>query len=186
MWTYVSRQQLAKIDTKIMTIGEDSIASSTSAKNLGVTFDSDSDSRLLQQYLLRCHRRCREKTAIRRQRCSQVDLEQEEVQPYHPSAEGSAPLASHPSAHRLQDRGIRSSTIRRTSLSERSMALLRSDLRHTSASTCNPVREVVWNARAQFLRSDETHIFRGTPDLVKWSLTNQDIHVPKIALDPNA
>ena len=36
-----SRQQLAKIDTKTMTIGEHSIESSTSAKNLGVTFDSE-------------------------------------------------------------------------------------------------------------------------------------------------
>ena len=44
MWTYVSRQQLAKIDTKIMTIGEHFIESSISAKILGVTFDSDSDS----------------------------------------------------------------------------------------------------------------------------------------------
>ena len=29
----------------------------------------------------------------------QVDLEQEEVRPYHSCAEGSAPLASHPSAY---------------------------------------------------------------------------------------
>ena len=36
-----SRQQLAKIDTKTMTIGEHRIESSTSAKNLGVTFDSE-------------------------------------------------------------------------------------------------------------------------------------------------
>ena len=36
-----SRQQLAKIDTKTMTIGEHSIESSTFAKNLGVTFDSE-------------------------------------------------------------------------------------------------------------------------------------------------
>ena len=36
-----SRQQLAKIDTKTITIGEHSIESSTSAKNLGVTFDSE-------------------------------------------------------------------------------------------------------------------------------------------------
>ena len=61
--------------------------------------------RLLQQYLLRCHKRCRKKTAIRPQRCSQADLEQEEVRPYHSCAEGSAPLASHPSAYRLQDCG---------------------------------------------------------------------------------
>ena len=59
--------------------------------------------RLLQQYLSRCHRHCREKTAICPQRRSQVDLDQEEVRPYHSCAEGSAPLASHPSAHRLQD-----------------------------------------------------------------------------------
>ena len=58
------------------------------------------------QYLLRCHRRCREKTAICPQRRSQVDLEQEEVRPYHSCAEGSAPLASHPSAYRLQDRSL--------------------------------------------------------------------------------
>ena len=49
------------------------------------------------------HFRCREKTAICPQRRSQVDLEQEEVRPYHSCAEGSAPLASHPSAYRLQD-----------------------------------------------------------------------------------
>ena len=36
-----SRQQLAKIDTKTMTIGEHCIESSTSAKNRGVTFDSE-------------------------------------------------------------------------------------------------------------------------------------------------
>ena len=36
-----SRQQLAKIDTKTMTSGEHSLESSTSAKNLGVTFDSE-------------------------------------------------------------------------------------------------------------------------------------------------
>ena len=36
-----SRQQLAKIDTKTMTIGGHRIESSTSAKNLGVTFDSE-------------------------------------------------------------------------------------------------------------------------------------------------
>ena len=36
-----SRQQLAKIDIKTMTIGEHRIESSTSAKNLGVTFDSE-------------------------------------------------------------------------------------------------------------------------------------------------
>ena len=36
-----SRQKLAKIDTKTMTIGEHRIESSTSAKNLGVTFDSE-------------------------------------------------------------------------------------------------------------------------------------------------
>ena len=131
-----------------MTIGEHSIESSTSAKNLGVTFDSElgmdlhvnnitcscslsvetaeihptitfhgclenigsfphiKSCRLLQQYLLRCHRRCREKTAICPQLRSQVDLEQEEVRPYHSCAEGSAPLASHPSAYRLQDRSL--------------------------------------------------------------------------------
>ena len=36
-----------------------------------------------------------------------ADLEQEEVRPYHFCAEGSAPLASHPSAYQLQDRGLR-------------------------------------------------------------------------------
>ena len=36
-----SRQQLAKIDTKTLTIGEHCIESSTSDKNLGVTFDSE-------------------------------------------------------------------------------------------------------------------------------------------------
>ena len=36
-----SRQQLAKINTKTMKIGEHCIESSTSAKNLGVTFDSE-------------------------------------------------------------------------------------------------------------------------------------------------
>ena len=36
-----SRQQLAKIDTKTMTIGEHRIKSLTSAKNLGVTFDNE-------------------------------------------------------------------------------------------------------------------------------------------------
>ena len=47
-----------------------------------------------------------EKTVICPQRRSQVDLEQEEVRPYHSCAEGSAPLASHPSAYRLQDRSL--------------------------------------------------------------------------------
>ena len=37
---------------------------------------------------------------------AQVDLEQEEVRPYYSCAEGSAPLASHPSAYRFQDRSL--------------------------------------------------------------------------------
>ena len=127
---------------KDMTIGEHSIESSTSAKNLDVTFDSELGMDLHVNnitrscfYQLRSIRRslstdaaktlvhslissrvhycnstfygakdiCREKTAICPQRCSQVDLEQEEVQLYHSCAEGSAPVASHPSAYRLQD-----------------------------------------------------------------------------------
>ena len=57
--------------------------------------------RSLQQCFSRCHSRCREKTAICPQRRSQVDLEQEKVRPYHSCAEGSSPLAHHPSAYRL-------------------------------------------------------------------------------------
>ena len=70
------------------------------------TFPHIKSCRLLQQYLLRRHRRCREKTAICPRRLSQVDLEQEKVRPYHSCAEGSASLASHPSAYRFQDRSL--------------------------------------------------------------------------------
>ena len=125
---WIPEQQLAKIDTKTMTIGEHSIDSSTSAKNLGVTFDSElgMDLRVNNitrscfyqlRYLrsirrslshgchekhwsissyqvvsttatifLRCHKRCREKTAIRPQQGSQADLEQKKVRPYHSCA----------------------------------------------------------------------------------------------------
>ena len=119
LW-FRSRQKLAKIDTKTMTIGEHSIESSTSAKNLGVTFDSEfpvektgkgpacqqhHSQLFLSVETAKIHptitfHRCRENigpfllssrveycnsifygatdvenTAIRPQRCSQVDLE---------------------------------------------------------------------------------------------------------------
>ena len=74
-------------------------------KNIG-PFPHIKSCRLMQQYLSRCHKRCRKKTAIHPQRCSQADLKQEEVWPYHSCAEESAPLASHPSAYRLQLCGL--------------------------------------------------------------------------------
>ena len=62
-----SRQQLAKIDTKTMTIGEHRIESSTSAKNLGVTFDSELEMDLHVNNITRsCFYQLRQLRSIRR------------------------------------------------------------------------------------------------------------------------
>ena len=188
-----SRQQLAKIDIMTMTIGEHRIESSTSAKNLGVTFDSElgmdshvnniTRSCFYQLRQLRSIRRslstdavktlvflsyqvvsttatvfftvnkhCCETTSICPQRGCQADLEQEEVRPYHSCVEGPTLLASHPSAYRLQDRGLRPATpsmveVRHTSaapaiLSERSAPGLICDLLCGATRLCLEPRPV--------------------------------------------
>ena len=72
-------------------------------KNTGSFFHIKS-SRLLQQHFLRCHKHFCETTSICPQPGCQVDLEQEEVRPYHSCVEGPTPLASHSSSDRIQDR----------------------------------------------------------------------------------
>ena len=123
-----SRQQLAKIDTKTMTISEHSIESSTSAKNLGVTFDSELGMDLhVNNITHSCFYQVRQLRSIRRSfpadaaktlvpslissrvdYCNSVVVRrlQSVLNAALLCAEGSAPLASHPSAYRLQDCGL--------------------------------------------------------------------------------
>ena len=66
LW-FGSKQQLAKIYTKTMTIGEHSMESSTSAKNLGVTFDSELGMDLHVNNITRsCFYQLRQPRSIRR------------------------------------------------------------------------------------------------------------------------